>query len=110
MERRPATDPDLDESLTIRASEASDHLLVALAGELDFANRTTVFDICTGDPLRDVVVDLSDLTFLDCAGYQGLLDARLVLVARGGSLEVINLDGEPRYLLDLIGERELVPW
>lgn len=110
MERRPSAASDLDDLLTIRVSAEAGSHRVLLSGEFDLSSRAAVIAACTADRFLDVVVDLKELTFLDCAGYQGLLDARLVLVRRGGSLAVINVGGEPRYLLDLIEAVEPVPW
>ena len=53
-----------------------------------------------------VVIDLSALRFMDCAGYGGLVAARLALESRGGSLTLLGSDGEPKRLLDLIAETE----
>jgi anti-sigma B factor antagonist len=76
--------------------------VVAMSGELDLAARAHAIDACTANGHRDVLVDLSDLTFLDCAGHGAIDAARRILERRGGSLAVKNAVGEPRRLLALI--------
>jgi anti-anti-sigma factor len=80
--------------------------LVRLSGELDTASHDAAVTACAADGHRDVVVDLSALTFLDCAGYRALDTTARILAARGGSLVLLNPTGAPRRLLALIEDRE----
>ncbi|MCX6522597.1 MAG: STAS domain-containing protein [Actinobacteria bacterium] len=84
--------------------------LVQPIGELDLASRTSMFDACTRPDHRDVVVDLSALRFMDCAGYGSLVAARHELERRGGSLDVRDACDEPPRLIQLVaGQRYAVP-
>ena len=77
--------------------------VVRVSGELDLAGRETVIQSCTrAERPLDVVVDMAELTFLDCAGYSALSSARSSLLQRGGTLTLINGVGEPARLLALI--------
>jgi anti-anti-sigma factor len=49
-----------------------------------------------------VIVEMADLTFMDCSGYGAFVAARQVLEERSGSLTLANSTGEPAYLLSLI--------
>jgi anti-anti-sigma factor len=73
-----------------------------LDGELDVASRGLVLLTCAAVEHRVVTVDLTDLTFMDCAGYSGLVAARRVLEARGGSLTLDSITGEPSRLVTLL--------
>jgi anti-anti-sigma factor len=76
--------------------------VVYLDGELDVASRGLVLLTCAAVEHRVVTVDLTHLAFMDCAGYSGLVAARLVLEARGGSLTLDHVTGQPRRLLTLL--------
>ena len=77
--------------------------VVEVGGELDLASRNAMMRACTARRHRAVVVDMANLTFMDCAGYSAIANARYVLEHRGGSLLLANAVGEPARLLDLIG-------
>jgi anti-anti-sigma factor len=62
--------------LVARSSVSGDALVVSLTGELDLEGRASVATACTQGTHRSVTIDLSGLTFMDCAGYTGLQQAR----------------------------------
>ena len=68
------------------------------------AGRSEVTLACCEGIEIDVVVDLADLTFMDCGGYRGLLQARVALERCGGSLTLTDAVGEAARLLELLGE------
>lgn len=80
--------------------------VVELWGELDQVSRAAAISACSSAEHLDVMVDLSGLLFLDCAGYGALVAAAAELELRGGSLALMNAVGEPRRLLALIEELE----
>ena len=76
---------------------------VLISGELDFASRCILFDACLEGRTRPrVTIDMGGLTFMDCAGYGGLVAVRLVLEERGALLTITNQVGQPARLLDMI--------
>ena len=79
---------------------------VHLAGELDIATRELVHRACVGSEHQDVAVEMAHTTFMDCAGYGGLVAARLELEQRGGSLTLRNPTGQPADLLALLAVSE----
>jgi anti-anti-sigma factor len=98
---------DLDvHLLSITTSGLTDSPVVHLSGELDISGRAALATTWTAFDHDAVAVDLSALHFMDCAGYGGLVAARLALESRGGSLTLLGSDGEPKRLLDLIAETE----
>ncbi|HEX2053213.1 MAG TPA: STAS domain-containing protein [Actinomycetota bacterium] len=94
--------------LTDRAEDGT--LIVRLQGDLDIYSAGDLFTRlrraeagCT-----DIVIDLSDLQFLDCAGLKQLVEAGRRAEVRGGRLTL--LDGSPavQRILKLTGmESEL---
>lgn len=80
--------------------------VVRLAGELDIASYRLVEKACRSKFGHAIVVDLAEVTFMDCCGYRGLLSARRTVEDSGGSLTWCNQTGEPAFLLGLLAELE----
>jgi anti-anti-sigma factor len=91
-----------DPGFCIRVSEGARGRVVEVIGELDQSNRHLLHDACLGSVDVDVVVDLGDLTFMDCCGYAGFVSVGRALQDRGCSLALGNLKGQPARLLGLI--------
>jgi anti-anti-sigma factor len=91
---------------TVRAWREGPLHVVGVSGDLDLASRAAALDACTSIDHRDVLVDLSELRFLDCAGYGAFVAATATLGCRGGSMVLCYPTGEPRRLLALIAELE----
>jgi anti-anti-sigma factor len=85
----------------VRPGTTQLQVVVVLNGDLDLCTRQIAFDACVAEQNRHVVVDLSDVAFLDCAGFGALMAARVVLQLRGGSLTMRNAYGQPLRLLAL---------
>ncbi len=74
---------------------------------LGVANRALVKQRCIGGSSPAVMVDLTDLTFLDCGGYGALIASRSELERHYRTLTLVGAVGEPRRLLELIDQLEL---
>ena len=84
-----------------------DRHIVRVSGELDLDSGDLLIRTCArAEPSLDIVVDLSALTFMDCAGYGAVMHARAALISHGGTLTLANGSGEPARLLALIGNLE----
>ena len=80
----------------------NDHTFV-LAGELDVSTRTILLESFHLPSLagRNLVLDLSDVTFVDSSGVQSLL---IILDALGtGRLTLRNAQPNVRKLFELVG-------
>ncbi len=77
--------------------------LIAFRGELELSTAPRA-----GDQLhalleagaRDVLVDLTETTFLDCAGVGALVEASRAAHARGGRLYVQRAQGQARQVIE----------
>lgn len=81
---------------------------LALVGELDLASAP-IADAELRDASADaevVLLDLSGLSFMDCAGLRVLLAADARLREASGRLVIINSSRYVRRLLDLTGTSE----
>lgn len=75
-----------------------------LVGEIDIANRDELVALvrdALGRRITDVTLDMSGVTFIDCAGLGGVLQARSLAVQSGRSLRAITLSLPARRLLEL---------
>ena len=81
--------------------------VLRLVGELDAAVREEVLRSLVDGDQRSVIVDLSQLVFMDCGGYGALVNALNLLDHRGASLTVVNATGQPARLFELVGADQM---
>ncbi|WP_250037998.1 STAS domain-containing protein [Paractinoplanes maris] len=88
-----------------RTHEGAGHLRVTLVGECDLAVRDELHAALDAavqaSPL--VVVDLTELDFLDSSGVHGLVVAHIEAQARGGRVALVNAGGAVADVLDITG-------
>ena len=96
-----SSDPD-DRPFTLRVSKRRGRRVVQIGGELDIATRNRARRACLDGRGKDVVVEMADITFMDCCGYGGLIAARKILQADGGSLTLNHQTGQPAEFLVMI--------
>lgn len=90
------------DGLTSQARQTPGGRTVLLVGVLDISTRDVAVQACLGPADQDVVVDLGGLTFMDCAGYAGIVMARDALGRRGRTLTIQNQADEPARLITLV--------
>ena len=89
-------------SLGVHVSTIAGRHVVNVSGELDVRTRHSVEQACVAGDAVAVVVEMGDLTFMDCCGYAGLVAARRVLQDHGGSLTLSHEVGQPARLLAML--------
>ncbi|MEU9097382.1 STAS domain-containing protein [Streptomyces sp. NPDC048361] len=83
---------------------------VTLAGELDLDTAPLVRDAvvaCLAEQPASLCLDLTDLSFCDCAGLGVLLRARMSALQAGVPLVVEGMGTQPARLLALIGGEDI---
>ena len=95
--------------LTLFVRPAGDSIIVAVSGEVD---------VCTEDPLQQVLLrimrersariflDVSGVSFMDCAGLRALLTTRRRAELRGGCMRLIATSAAVRRIIELTGTHE----
>ena len=91
-----------DPAFSLQVSRRGLNRVVRVGGELDVATRAQVRDACLTSRGNSVVVEMAEVTFMDCSGYGCLVAARRILEATGGSLTLRHLTGQPAELLELL--------
>ncbi|MEV8634829.1 STAS domain-containing protein [Streptosporangium sp. NPDC051023] len=80
--------------------------LLALAGELDYTNaerfRHDLHEAIGSEP-RDLVIDLTDLSFCDSTGIQVFLGVRRLIQDRGCGISLANPHQRLKRLFHLTG-------
>jgi anti-sigma B factor antagonist len=91
----------MGEFLRVGLRTKGDTVTALLVGELDLAAREEVVAKLSATAASKVVVDLSDLTFVDAAGVQTLLVAKRAISGRGRSVELRGAQGVVRRVFEL---------
>ena len=92
--------------LALNVSQEGSSRVVRVCGELDIKTRNQLVVMCVAGNQPAVIVDLTALTFMDCAGYAAFATVRDVLEHSARSLTIRNQTGQPARLLDMIGALE----
>lgn len=83
---------------------ALDYVIVTLRGELDLASAPATARILRAAvaPHLRIIVDLTEVTFIDCSGVAELLSARAQVEQAGGALLLTGLHPRVRRILSLL--------
>jgi anti-anti-sigma factor len=91
------------------ACSGADGIVVAVSGEVD---------VCTEGPLQlallrimrergaRLLLDVSDVSFMDCAGLRALLTTRRRAELRGGFMRLVVTSAAVHRIIELTGARE----
>jgi anti-anti-sigma factor len=98
--------------LTLSVHPDNRYTIVRVGGEID---------ISIADPLQEgllrimrahtarLLLDLSGVSFMDCAGVQALALTRRRAELRGGSMQLIAESSAVRRIINLTGQRDVFP-
>jgi anti-anti-sigma factor len=99
------------EALDIRTE--NDVVVASLRGEIDLANASAIGSLVTGAVTNDatgLVLDLSDVTYLDSSGVHLVFDLSERLAGRQQRLALVVPDASRiRRVLDLVNVRAVLP-
>ena len=87
----PDSGPDECDALTVRVRRGPGYMLIAVAGEVDYASvaglRVRLLRLASAG--RPLVADLDQVRFIDSAGLAALVGAAKRAAAHGGCLHVV---------------------
>ena len=97
---------------SLTAHHIPDVHIVALHGELDIFSSDWLTEALVEGAGSTVVVDLADLSFMDCSGIDALVAARNRILAEGlGQLVLARPASIARRTLEIVGlEAWIVDW
>ncbi|WP_279635744.1 STAS domain-containing protein [Micromonospora inaquosa] len=91
----------------------TDHLLrLEVVGEIDMATADHVYAVVeatlAADHPTQLVIDLTAVTFLDCAGIRALISAQRAASDRATNLRVVGASRHIQRVLHLTGVQDLL--
>ncbi|MFP3905791.1 MAG: STAS domain-containing protein [Acidimicrobiales bacterium] len=92
--------------MNINVDRDDAHVVVTIEGELDAHNCAELGETvlgATAPDARSVVIDASDLGFIDSSAISELLRVRQELVDRDGELTIRNAGSSVRRVLEITG-------
>ena len=94
-----------EEQFTVGHDDAG--AVVTAVGQLDLAVKDELRDVL--QPLTgDVVVDLSEVSFVDSSAIGVLVGAHRRLTENGGNLRLRNPQDMPRRVLEIVGLKDWI--
>lgn len=96
----------------LRSIRDGDKLLVGLDGELDHYCAQSIrreLDSLLSDPsLRQLILDMSGLTFMDSSGIGVILGRYRILRERGGNVSVIHMNEHISRIFRMSGMNKVI--
>ena len=93
--------------LTIRVTPIEGGAVVSLGGHLTIDSspelRNQLLALLYGETLKSLVIDLSDVPYMDLSGVATLLEALRIARSRKTGLQLRGLHDRPSYLLEVTG-------
>ena len=82
-------------------------LLIELSGEIDCGNAPVIHERVTMEiedvPSQRLVIDMTEVTFIDSSGIRLLIQAKRSIEALGGTIEVRGVQPAARRVLEVTG-------
>jgi anti-anti-sigma factor len=102
----PVLEPNVNAPFEISVVNRNGRAIVFVSGEIDLSAKPLIDDAlqeAQKEP-ADVIIDLSQVTFIDSTGINALIGARRV--TPGGQLHVVGASGRVRRVLEITGVAE----
>lgn len=83
--------------------EIDDHLLVTLQGDVDLEHSTAVRKLLlnAASKGRDLLIDLSDVTYLDSSGIASMIEAMHMARKNGAAFRLFSANEQVRRVFEL---------
>ena len=98
--------------LKLAVQDHGDHAMIKIGGEIDLATnpqlQAVLVDLVDRG-LHQLIIDLDQVSFLDCAGIGMLVDARRRVQEHGGSLKLVRPAPLVRRVLEVTGMTAVFP-
>ena len=98
--------------LKLAVQDHGDQAMINVGGEIDLATSPqlqAVLVVLVDRGLHQLIIDLDQVSFLDCAGIGMLVDARRRVQEHGGSLKLVRPAPLVRRVLEVTGMTAVFP-
>ena len=96
--------------MKLSSEERDGSTLLRVSGEVDLATAGTLEDALTGAAGAAVVVDLTEVPFMDSTGLNALVNGRRAIQDAGGSIALVVTPQSPvARLLEITGMDDVLP-
>ena len=110
METASTESGDRDRRFETRVVQQVDGIVIYVSGEVDLAACQRLRDVIEPNlgPQQSIILDMSDVEFMDSSSLRFLVQARGALTGDGGSLTLRNPSVAAHRLLTLAGAEALL--
>ena len=100
----------MDDELKIRVSRDGNTATVVATGEIDLSTVDELRSAVTeaAEDVEKLLLDLTEVEFIDSAGLGGLLELRSTLRSRNVTLEISAGEGPVKQAMEITGLSELL--
>jgi anti-anti-sigma factor len=100
----------MDDELKIRTAREGTTATVVASGEIDLSTVDELRSAVTraAEDVETLLLDLTDVEFIDSAGLGGLLELRSTLRSRAVTLQISAEDGPVKQAMEITGLSELL--
>jgi len=101
------TEPTTTQDLSIRVTDREQAALVCLGGRVTVDSsprlREQLLALLSRRSPPPLIIDFSDLAYIDCSGIATLIEALRIAHQRNSELQLRGLHDGPRHLLEVTG-------
>ena len=94
--------------MEIKTKAEGNKLTIAVSGRVDTVTAPELAAGLNFGDAQSVVIDLKDVPYMSSAGLRLLLTAHKTMLAKGGELQVANVQPSVREVLDITGFSDIL--
>ena len=94
--------------MEIKTKAEENTLTIAVSGRVDTVTAPELEAGLKFGDAKNVVIDLKDVPYMSSAGLRLLLTAHKTMLAKGGDLQVANVQPSVREVLDITGFSDIL--
>ena len=94
--------------MEIKTTTEGGKLIIAVSGRVDTVTAPELEAGLKFGDAKCVVIDLEKVPYMSSAGLRILLTAHKTMLGRGGELQVANVQGSVREVLDITGFSDIL--
>ena len=94
--------------MEIKTTAEGNKLTIAVSGRVDTVTAPELAAGLKFGDAKNVVIDLTDVPYMSSAGLRLLLTAHKTLFAKGGELQIANVQPSVREVLDITGFSDIL--